>query len=63
MVVEGGERVRVGELHVVTLNGGTVGRESTNAVHLPDLNISKVSWWPGWEREREKEDRLELFAQ
>lgn len=43
MVVEGGERVRVGELHVVTLNGGTVGRESTNAVHLPDLNISKVS--------------------
>ncbi|KAK8407803.1 hypothetical protein O3P69_002383 [Scylla paramamosain] len=42
MVVEGGERVRVGELHVVTLNGGTVGRESTNDVHLPDLNVSKM---------------------
>ncbi|XP_050729421.1 uncharacterized protein LOC127005021 [Eriocheir sinensis] len=42
MVVEGGERVKVGELHVVTLNGGFVGRESSNAVHLPDLNISKV---------------------
>ncbi|KAG0730577.1 Angiogenic factor with G patch and FHA domains 1 [Chionoecetes opilio] len=43
MVVEGGEeRVRVGELHVVTLDGGTVGREESNAVHLPDLNVSKV---------------------
>lgn len=43
MVVEGAERVRVGELHMVTLSGGTVGREATNAVHLPDLNVSKVS--------------------
>ena len=43
MVVEGGERVRVGELHMVTLDGGTVGREATNDVHLPDLNVSKVS--------------------
>lgn len=43
MVVEGGERVPVGDLHVVTLNGGTVGREATNDVHLPDLNVSKVS--------------------
>lgn len=42
MVVEGAERVRVGELHMVTLSGGTVGREATNAVHLPDLNVSKL---------------------
>ncbi|KAK8723086.1 hypothetical protein OTU49_011836 [Cherax quadricarinatus] len=35
-------RIKVGTLHLITLNGGTVGRESRNLVQLPDLTISKV---------------------
>ncbi|XP_063615904.1 angiogenic factor with G patch and FHA domains 1-like isoform X2 [Penaeus indicus] len=43
MVIESAsERVKVGTLHLVTLDGGTVGREAKNLVQLPDLNISKV---------------------
>ncbi|XP_042861754.1 glutamic acid-rich protein-like isoform X1 [Penaeus japonicus] len=43
MVIEStSERVKVGTLHLVTLDGGTVGREAKNLVQLPDLNISKV---------------------
>lgn len=43
MVVESGsERVRVGTLHLITLDGGTVGREAQNLVQLPDISISKV---------------------
>lgn len=43
MVVGGGsDTVKVGTLHLVTLSGGTVGREKTNLVELPDITISKV---------------------
>ncbi|KAK4312743.1 hypothetical protein Pmani_015861 [Petrolisthes manimaculis] len=43
MVVGGGsETVKVGTLHLVTLSGGTVGREKTNLVELPDITISKI---------------------
>lgn len=43
MVVESeSDRVQVGSLHVVTVDGGTVGREARNLVQLSDLSISKV---------------------
>lgn len=36
------KRVRVGSLHMVTVDGGTAGRESSNIVHLQDISVSKV---------------------
>jgi pSer/pThr/pTyr-binding forkhead associated (FHA) protein len=35
------QKIRVGSLHIVTCEGGTLGREGDHAIILPDINISK----------------------
>ena len=34
-------KIKVGSLHIVTFEGGTLGREGNHAIILPDINISK----------------------
>lgn len=34
-------KIKVGSLHIVTYEGGTLGREGNHAVLLPDINVSK----------------------
>lgn len=34
-------KLKVGSLHVVTYEGGTIGREGDHSVLIPDINISK----------------------
>lgn len=35
-------KIKVGSLHIVTYEGGTLGREGNHAIILPDINISKT---------------------
>lgn len=36
------KNLKVGTLFIVTCKGGTLGREKSHAVSIPDINISKV---------------------
>lgn len=36
-------KLKVGELFIITYKGGTLGREGTHDVIIPDINVSKVS--------------------
>lgn len=37
------DKIDVGKLFLVTYKGGSLGREGTHDVLIPDINISKVS--------------------
>lgn len=42
MVTESGvDKVKVGELHIITITGGKVGRDPGNLIQLLDINVSK----------------------
>ncbi|XP_064211964.1 angiogenic factor with G patch and FHA domains 1 isoform X3 [Tribolium castaneum] len=34
-------KIKLGSLHIVTIEGGTLGREGNHSIVLPDINISK----------------------
>lgn len=33
--------IKIGSLHIITFDGGTLGREGNHSILIPDLNISK----------------------
>lgn len=35
-------KIKIGSLHILTYEGGTLGREGDHAIILPDINISKT---------------------
>ncbi|CAH0551479.1 unnamed protein product [Brassicogethes aeneus] len=34
-------KLKIGSLHIITLDGGTIGREGHHSITIPDINISK----------------------
>ncbi|RZB41680.1 G-patch and/or FHA domain containing protein, partial [Asbolus verrucosus] len=45
-------KIKVGSLHILTYDGGTLGREGNHAVVLPDINISKCHLKFAFDKER-----------
>lgn len=35
-------KLKIGELFIITYKGGTLGREGSHEVIIPDINVSKV---------------------